>query len=122
MKSRGAAMIALTGDIELNRHLRLKASKIGMHLNEFGLWRWVSNGPLDVEADELGEAEANTEEQAGETSDREPRRGFWQLVRATTEEEIFEELGVDFVEPQRRNFAFITKRAALARTRKKSAS
>ena len=98
-------MISLTGDVELNRHLRLKAIKQGMHLNEFGLWRWITNSPPGTEEKE---AEAENEDAEG---GRHGRSGFWQLIRATTEEDIFEQLGIDFVEPHRRNFTFINKRA-----------
>jgi DNA polymerase beta len=103
MKSRGAAMISLTGDAELTRHLRLKAIKQGMHLNEFGLWRWVSYSFPGMEETE---GAAETEE-----AEENEQSGYWQLMRATTEEDIFEQLGMDFVEPHRRNFAFINQRA-----------
>ena len=96
-------MISLTGDLELNRHLRLKAIKQGMHLNEFGLWRWVSD---NFQGTEETEGAAETEE-----AEENKRSGYWQLIRVTTEEEIFERLGMDFVEPHRRNFAFINQRA-----------
>jgi DNA polymerase beta len=84
----------------------MKASKLGMHLNEFGLWRWNSNKPRSadgVNVDAVSEVEIEEGDVGG--------GGFWQLIRATTEEEIFEELGVGFVEPHRRNFTFINKRA-----------
>ncbi|KAF8214937.1 hypothetical protein K438DRAFT_1659786 [Mycena galopus ATCC 62051] len=79
-KSRGAALLALTGDIDFNRDLRVRAAKVGMHLNEFGLWRWNDN-------------------------EEEPAEGFWELVRAETEEEVLKELGMDYVEPTKRNFS-----------------
>ena len=100
-------MISLTGDLELNRHLRMKAVKLGMHLNEFGLWKWVSNNFPSIEKEET---DAHAEEAAATSEATEPS-GFWQLMRATTEEEIFERLGMDFIEPQRRNFAFVDKPA-----------
>ncbi|KAJ7701481.1 hypothetical protein B0H17DRAFT_1195267 [Mycena rosella] len=84
-KSRGAALIALTGDTEFNRDLRIRASKIGMHLNEFGLWRW------------------------NESAEGEPDGGFWELVRAETEEELLSELGMEYVEPVKRNFSVLGK-------------
>ena len=47
----------------------------------------------------------------GETSNGgESEKGFWQLERTQTEEEIFEKLGMDYVEPHRRNFGFLNKR------------
>ncbi|KAJ6611427.1 hypothetical protein B0H10DRAFT_2056629 [Mycena sp. CBHHK59/15] len=85
-KSRSAALLALTGDTEFNRDLRIRASKLGMHLNEFGLWRW------------------------NEYSDGKEDRstiGYWELVRAETEEEVLQELGMDYVEPTKRNFSLV---------------
>lgn len=86
-KSRGAALLALTGDTEFNRDLRIRATKIGMQLNEFGLWRW-------------NESEG-TEEEGNEG-------GFWELVRAETEEEVLRELGMEYIEPTKRNFALVS--------------
>jgi hypothetical protein len=91
MKSRGAALLSLTGDVEFNRHIRSRALELGLHLNEYGLWRWE------------GEGDGN---------------GYWALLKAETEEEILTELNMEFIEPERRNFSFILdkkgKRAAVA--------
>jgi DNA polymerase beta len=121
MKSRAAALISLTGDTELIRHLRLKAIKAGMHLNEFGLWRWISNGSPDLEGKPI---DADKAEHAEGTSEEQKKSGFWQLIPTTTEEDIFKELGMDFVEPSRRNFAFLSKKVVpeQKKTIKKSAS
>ncbi|KAJ7780718.1 hypothetical protein DFH07DRAFT_793172 [Mycena maculata] len=89
-KSRGAALIALTGDTEFNRDVRIRASKVGMHLNEYGLWRWNEN------------SEENSEEEGKDDS-----AGFWELVRAHTEEEVLRELGMEYVEPVKRNFSLV---------------
>ncbi|KAJ7451680.1 hypothetical protein FB451DRAFT_1283983 [Mycena latifolia] len=80
-KSRGAALLALTGDTEFSRSLRIRASRLGMHLNEIGLWRW--------------------------NADEEEETGFWELVRAETEEELMQTLGMEYVEPVKRNFALV---------------
>lgn len=79
-------MLALTGDLEFNKDIRIKASNLGMHLNEFGLWRWQSNG-LELAADGT-----------------ETETGFWELVKADTEEKILEQLGMEWIEPTKRNF------------------
>jgi DNA polymerase beta len=96
-KSRGAALLALTGDIEFNKDIRVKANNLGMHLNEFGLWRWQSNGSVEPGAI---------------TGEGVEDRGFWELIKAESEEEILTELGMDWVEPTKRSFAFVagTKR------------
>ncbi|KAI0039779.1 Nucleotidyltransferase [Auriscalpium vulgare] len=101
MKSRGAALLALTGDRDFYRNARLSAERIGMHLNEFGLWRF--NSADDAPSD--GAAEAN---------------GFWELIAGETEESILAELDIGWVEPARRNFRFINNKST-TKTRKRSA-
>jgi DNA polymerase beta len=91
LKSRGAALLALTGDAEFVRHIRGKAISLGMHLNEFGLWRWQANGTA---------------------KDTPSKDGFWELVRAESEEQILRELGMEYVEVEKRNFGFVVGRKA----------
>ena len=94
IKSKGAASLSLTGDLEFNKDLRKRAIQLGMHLNENGLWRFhPRNGnprPPQESASELP-----TEE------------GHWQLVASKTEKSILTELGMPWVEPQKRNFNFL---------------
>ena len=82
----------LTGDIEFNRDIRVKAISMNMHLNEFGLWRWSNglNGKHDPETD----------------------KKFWELVKAETEEEILNELGMEYIEPEKRNFCNVIGKKA----------
>lgn len=77
----------LTGDAQFNRDLRLHAFKQGLHLNEYGLWRWNSTSPVD--------------------SDQDLATGYWELMRAETEEDILREIGFDYVDPTRRNFEYL---------------
>lgn len=60
-----------------------------MHLNEFGLWRWQSNGS-SVDADSV-----------------ETEVGYWELVKAETEEDILTQLGMEWIEPSKRNYSFV---------------
>ncbi|KAJ6585344.1 hypothetical protein B0H19DRAFT_1109284 [Mycena capillaripes] len=83
-KSRGAALVSLTGDTDFICDTRIRAHKVGMLLNEYGLWRWNEN-------------------------EEEPHEGFWELVRAETEEEVLREVGMEYVEPTKRNFAALGK-------------
>ncbi|KAF8895626.1 hypothetical protein BD779DRAFT_1668869 [Infundibulicybe gibba] len=98
MKSRGAALLALTGDAEFTRDIRTRALRRGMHLDEYGLWRWNP---------EVLTTEAEAPVQGVEPGAHE--RGFWELVRANTEEEILGVLGTEYVGPERRNFAYLKK-------------
>ena len=82
---------------------------MGIHLNEFGLWRWqcdegtatdgalaekaVADG-LDAEDTAVDEAPADG---AIEGSDE---QGQWELIPAETEEDIFAVLNMDPVEPE----------------------
>ncbi|TRM60611.1 hypothetical protein BD626DRAFT_632392, partial [Schizophyllum amplum] len=175
VKSKGAGLIALTGDLEFNRHLRLKASKMELHLNEYGLWKWISTPRVDEDTgeatthrepgaiDEISEnpsaasdvsgelegnrgvLEGNRSEPEGERSEPEGDRdeveaspeptttkrrkrakpsvsvdleaGFWRLIRAETEEAIMRELDMEYVEPTKRNFAYVEKPPGWAKGR-----
>ena len=73
-----------------------------MLLNEYGLWKWTNS---------LSDSETTTgDDNAEDSSYDSPRkeRGYWSLVTSYTEEGIFEELGIDFIEPGKRNFSFIS--------------
>ena len=97
-KSKGAALLALTGDAEFLRHLKLKAAGIGMLLDEFGLWRWQAN---DILADDSA-------------------NGFWEMANSDTEEEILEELGMGYVPPEKRNYGFtVGRRSSKSRNKLK---
>ena len=105
-KSRGAALLALTGDTEFNRHVRGKALGLGLHLNEFGLWRWRTGNSENVNV-LLPSSSVALDDGGDPTSER---RGYWELVRAETEEEILDELGMSYIEPDKRNFSFLFAR------------
>ena len=90
LKSRGAAQIALTGDDEFLRIARLAAVRHGLHLNEYGLWRWRESPPSDEDADDAG--------------------GYWELVEGENELRILDEIGLGNVPPSRRNFRFLVRR------------
>jgi len=62
-----------------------------MHLNEYGLWRWNESS-----------------EEEGETEGEESPGGFWELVGSDTEEAVLHELGMQYVEPVKRNFSLVT--------------
>lgn len=97
-KSRATALLALTGDGEFNRDIRSRASQLGMLLNLHGLWKWYPNGQVTAESQELNAIEENHSVM-----------GFWGLLKVSTEEDIFAELGLDYIDPHKRNFEFIMK-------------
>ncbi|KAL1741433.1 hypothetical protein HDZ31DRAFT_45470 [Schizophyllum fasciatum] len=119
VKSKGAALIALTGDFEFNMHLRLKADKMGLHLNEYGLWQWMQSAkpPSAGAATDADSVQDTSSSPSDAASDSTSSSGFWRLIRAETEEAIMRELGMDFVEPTRRNFAYVERSSAWAKGR-----
>ncbi|KAG8214535.1 hypothetical protein J3R82DRAFT_9596 [Butyriboletus roseoflavus] len=86
----GASLIALTGDLQFNIAIRRAASRLGLRLNEYGLWRWR----VVATTDEIDKQRSI--EQHG---------GYWELVASEKEEDIFEAVGMEWVAPERRNFA-----------------
>ncbi|KAF8073940.1 hypothetical protein FPV67DRAFT_1479898 [Lyophyllum atratum] len=86
VKSRGAALLYYTGDVAMRNLLKRKARNLDLYLDELGLWRWHAD---EAESQLPGDKAV----------------GFWQLLNSTTEEAIFEQLGIDYVEPKRRNLA-----------------
>jgi len=109
-KSKGATLLALTGDEYYYFDCKRKAAQGGLHLNEWGLWEWEhdpeshSRTMLSVEAYEkvsLGEMwGAETEE----------GKGRWVHLETFEEEQILDAIGVGYVPPERRNFRFIASR------------
>jgi DNA polymerase beta len=78
-RSRGTALLTLTGDAEFNRYLRMRAYLHGeRHLNMYGLWRARSHGEME--------------------------KIQWELVDAPSEEDVFRELEMPFVDPSQRGF------------------
>ncbi|KAH8085423.1 hypothetical protein BXZ70DRAFT_1080272 [Cristinia sonorae] len=95
VKSRGAALLVNTGDRNFCTDMMDSAKRLGMHLDDFGLWRREEpNTPLP--ADDLSENITPTRP-----------NGHWLLIAGETEESIFEELNRPFVEPEKRNFGFL---------------
>lgn len=95
----GAALIALTGDLEFNLAIRRAASRLGLRLNEYGLWRWRDTAATTC----IDEVEKQWSiEQYG---------GYWELVASEREEDIFEAVGMEWVAPERRNFTNLDVRS-----------
>ena len=86
--SKGAALVGMTGDVEFVRHMRSQASKAGARLNDHGLWRRPKGWTWSEQSDTKDDTE-------------------WELVETPGEEEVFQELGLDFVAPARRNLRYI---------------
>jgi DNA polymerase beta len=83
-------LLSLTGDSAFDKTMSDAAKQLNLHLDNHGLWSWHSN-----DNDSL--------EDKGPSS-----TGHWRLVKSATENDIFEELGMDFIEPEKRNFLFVS--------------
>jgi DNA polymerase beta len=96
------------------------AKKLKLHLNSHGLWSWHSNendSLEDVWIDSLEDANGNDSlEDAYQDSGP---SGHWRLMKCETEHDIFKELGMDFVEPEKRNFLFMWKRVGKSKSKSK---
>jgi DNA polymerase beta len=119
-RSRAAGLLQLTGDDGLLRDLKISAEKLGRHLDEFGVWKWIRRTltPLTsaTEAPPLEVAAAASHTTASSADAIPPTpppptfsggSGYWSLVKTETEEDIFAELEHAFVEPKMRNFDFV---------------
>ena len=101
----------MTGDPEFVKYVRYKALSLGLYLDEFGLWRWhPRSNDEDVAPSSEGDFQQQQTEQAAESTesgDQEVMDGYWELVQVSTEEEIFSVLGMEYVQPDRRNFGYL---------------
>lgn len=70
----------------------MTAERQGLLLNQFGLWRFHPSSDAGAEGAE------------GESADT-VAKGHWELLASATEDEIVRELGLEYVEPEKRNFA-----------------
>jgi len=100
-KTKGAALLSLTGDRHFCNDLARRAQRMGLALNEHGLWRAESPSdstpPTDDKADKSGRRmdQSNTS---------------WVFVEGDSEEDILDSLGMDFIEPEKRHFAAFARR------------
>ncbi|EIW74677.1 Nucleotidyltransferase [Coniophora puteana RWD-64-598 SS2] len=97
-RAKGAALVACTGDREFNVDLRARASRLELHLNDMGLWRWGK------EATNAGASASESTEDVEAESEGSWR---WHLLASEDERQILAELGMDWVEPERRNFVYL---------------
>lgn len=73
-------MLALTGDLEFYLDIQRKATTLGMQLNEWGLWKW-------------------------EPTKLDSKEGTWSFVHTDEEQDVFTEVGLEYIEPERRHFS-----------------
>lgn len=109
-KSRGAALLALTGDGDFYPDCKRKAFQAGLYLNEWGLWEWEPD-PQSLSRFQTSDApHAKTSLGAIWGSETEEDEGRWIQLDAVEEEQIFEHIGAEYVPPERRNLRLIMEK------------
>ncbi|KAF9783387.1 hypothetical protein BJ322DRAFT_1070619 [Thelephora terrestris] len=106
-KSKGATLLALTGDGYYYLDCRRKAVQAMLYLNEWGLWQW--------EHDEEALAQFQTSDAPFEKNslgsmwaiDSDGDKGRWVHLECYEEEHILDAIGAEYVPPHKRNFGFI---------------
>jgi len=88
-----------------------------MLFNEYGLWKWNLSDPPTPVSSTSEPTETSLEKGEDASTLDHLNKGYWSLVKSATEEDIFEELGMDYVDPTKRNFSFVSGKS---RTRRKS--
>ena len=90
----GAIIMNTVGDRAFVRYMCREATKQGLMLNPHGLWRF---NPLAKPASTGPEAERVT--------DMAPNGdGYWELLPSATEQEIFDQLGMEYIDHDSRYF------------------
>ncbi|KAG9315847.1 hypothetical protein JVU11DRAFT_3496 [Chiua virens] len=98
----GAALIALTGDLQFNLAIRRAASQLGLRLNEYGLWKWQ-----DAATTQVDDMDKRSIEEQG---------GYWEMMTSDKEKDIFEAIRMEWVAPEKRNFANLNVRSRKRKT------
>ncbi|KAF8195601.1 hypothetical protein BJ912DRAFT_957541 [Pholiota molesta] len=111
-RSIGSGLLSLTGNLRFENYLRYRARKKGMLLNEHGIWRWTRHQESLVS--DMTESSAEPSEESKRTEEPRPTaeftsHGYWSLIKTIGEEDIFRELGMDYLHPARRNFTPMVK-------------
>ncbi|KAG6889569.1 hypothetical protein C0992_004738 [Termitomyces sp. T32_za158] len=130
-KSRGAAILYYTGSYGFIRRVKHKAVQLGLYFNHTGLWKWHpapsedilgksfdSEPDIEEEDEDEGEGEESKStkkrkvkkkpEKEGDEVDLKAlakgkkANGFWQMLPSTNEEVILEQLGIEYVAPEKR--------------------
>lgn len=84
-----------------------------MFFNEYGLWRWTSNSlSSNPETETVSSRPFGWDYETATTQ----KTGYWSLLPSATEQDIFREIGMEFVDPTRRNFSYVTGKKRRTRT------
>ena len=122
-KSRTTALLALTGDDDLNRYMRKRAERKGMLLNEHGLWKWnFSEAPKEPEAESLESdpPSGSTSVPAAaaaiskvDASSPLATGGYWGMVKTPEEADVFKSLEMQLIDPTKRNWGFLSGKSKM---------
>lgn len=101
----GSALLTYTGDDEYTKVLDKQARKMCMYLNGEALWKWVFPTP-------------DPEDEPTRALPIRGAEGHFEPLPSHTEEVVLEQLGQQWVPPEKRNFAFLKLNAKETRGRK----
>ncbi|KAJ3996681.1 hypothetical protein F5050DRAFT_58600 [Lentinula boryana] len=123
LHSRATALLFLTGDVEFVRDMRMRARRMGMVLNEFGLWTWDGYEEEGGKTEEGRQDGGNEEQEEQENDNSQIKRGpgrprlspkphdlgrsNWTLIPTPNEQSLFASLGLDYIPPEKRNYSFL---------------
>lgn len=100
-------MLVNTGDRFFFLDMQRTAKKLGMHLDEFGLWRREENGSKSSSSTTARSPSDSGIDHEALPESTSTSKGRWLLLAGETEESIFRELGKPYIEPTKRNFGFL---------------
>lgn len=103
-------MLALTGDQTFYSDLKRKAVQAGLYINEWGLWEWEPEPESLSRFQSSGAPHKKTSLGAIWGSETEEDKGRWVQLDSVEEERIFEQIGAEYVSPEKRNLRFIEGR------------
>ncbi|KAF9643593.1 hypothetical protein BDM02DRAFT_3151454 [Thelephora ganbajun] len=106
-QSRGAVLLALTGDEDYYLDCKRKAVGAGLYLNEWGLWEWEPDSQSLSRFQTSDAPHEKTSLGAMWGSETEADKGRWVPLESFEEEQILNAIGGEYVPPGKRNFRFI---------------
>lgn len=108
-RSLGASQICLTGNQKFEKYMCYRAQRRGVLFNQYGLWRWTMNDESPSTDAALPAVDSASEAGVGVGVVEPPIGGYWALMKCVSEEDIFRELGMDFIDPTKRSFTYTFK-------------
>ena len=108
-RSRGAALLVLTGDQQYALDCARKALRANLYLNEWGLWEWEPDSQSLARFQTSDAPYEKTTLGAMWGSETKADTGRWVQLETVEEEQVLAAIGQEYVQPEKRNFRFLTE-------------